>query len=203
MWPVYKGELNSLYSPRSIPVAVKRLDRRFGQGLKEFLTEINLLSDQKHPNLISLLGYCEQEQENILVYEYAAHGSLDKYLSRNNPTLTWEERLKICVGAARGLDYLHNGFGKNQTITLRDIKSANILIDENWDVKISDLGLSKLSLADSDRSQVVSHACGTPGYVEPEYVVTKIVTKECDVYSFGMVLFEVLCVWEVVHQKGQ
>ncbi|KAJ9535063.1 hypothetical protein OSB04_un001865, partial [Centaurea solstitialis] len=191
---VYKGQLSIAGKPTT--VAVKRLNERFGQGLKEFMTEIQLLTGQSHPNLISLLGYCDEGNEKIIVYEYAKHGSLDRYLSNTDYTitpLTWQERLGICVDAARGLDHLHSHVGVHQTIIHRDIKSANILLDENWVAKISDLGLSKLSLAGLNRSAVVSHPCGTPGYCEPEYFLTGIVKKESDVYSFGMVLFEVLC----------
>ncbi|XP_076946699.1 putative serine/threonine-protein kinase PBL22 [Bidens hawaiensis] len=186
---VYKGELDISGKPTS--VAIKWLDEQFGQGLKEFLTEIDLLSGQTHENLITLLGYCDDKAEKIIVYEYAERGSLDMYLRSSHTirTLIWMERLDICVGAARGLDHLHNGLGNNQAIIHRDIKSANILIDENWVAKISDFGLSKLI----DRSYVVSHACGTHAYCEPEYHKTSIVTKESDVYSFGLVLFEVLC----------
>ncbi|PWA73049.1 serine-threonine/tyrosine-protein kinase catalytic domain-containing protein [Artemisia annua] len=162
---VYKGQLS--VSGVSTTVAVKRLNETLGQGLKEFLTEIDLLSER---------------------------GSLDKYLKRSNSTrLTWLERLKICVDAARGLDHLHNRAGEHQTIIHRDIKSANILLDENWVAKISDLGLSKLSFSGLDRSVVISHACGTPGYCEPEYIYSGVVKKESDVYSFGMVLFEAIC----------
>ncbi|KAI7746283.1 hypothetical protein M8C21_017607 [Ambrosia artemisiifolia] len=190
---VYKGEL--LIHGKSTIVAVKRLNEQFGQGLKEFLTEIQLLSGQNHPNLISLLGYCDEGKEKIIVYEYAANGSLDQYLRRgsNVPALTWMERLIICVDAARGLNHLHHEVGKHQTIIHRDIKSSNILIDNNWVAKISDLGLSKLGLSGLNRSAVISRVCGTPGYCEPEYFSTGIVTKESDVYSFGIVLFEVLC----------
>ncbi|PWA72447.1 serine-threonine/tyrosine-protein kinase catalytic domain-containing protein [Artemisia annua] len=191
---VYKGKLYK--SGKPIPVAIKRLNEQFGQGLKEFLTEIQLLSGNKHPNLISLLGYCEEDKEKILVYEYAKRGSLDQYLRRDNTTnytLTWHQRLKICAGAARGLAHLHNHVGKNIRIIHRDIKSANILLDKNWVAKISDFGLSKLSLAGLHRSAVISHPCGTMGYCEPEYMITGILTKESDVYSFGIVLFEVLC----------
>ncbi|KAJ0704737.1 putative protein kinase RLK-Pelle-CrRLK1L-1 family [Helianthus annuus] len=191
---VYKGYL-SIAPPDSqtpILVAIKRLNEKFGQGSKEFLTEIELLSGQKHPNLIHLLGYCVEQNEKIIVYEYVKCGSLDWYLSSSD-TLTWLERLKICVGAARGLEYLHYHVGKHQSIIHRDIKSANILIDENLVAKVSDLGLSKLTLAGLDRTQVVTHACGTHGYCEPEYIITGIVTKESDVYSFGILLFEVLC----------
>ncbi|GJX27003.1 serine-threonine/tyrosine-protein kinase catalytic domain-containing protein [Tanacetum coccineum] len=192
---VYKGQLP--VSGVITTVAVKRLNETLGQGLKEFLTEIDLLSGQHHPNVISLLGYCDDGKEKIIVYEYAERGSLDKYLRRsgitNSTSLTWLERLKICVDAARGLDHLHNHAGEHQTIIHRDIKSANILLDENWVAKISDLGLSRLSLAGLDRSVVISHACGTPGYCEPEYIYSGVVKKESDVYSFGMVLFEAIC----------
>ncbi|MFS7997266.1 putative protein kinase RLK-Pelle-LRR-I-1 family [Helianthus anomalus] len=190
---VYKGEL--LFDGKPTTVAVKRLNEQFGQGLKEFLIEIQLLTSQNHPNLISLIGYCDEGKEKIIVYEYAEHGSLDQYLRRNNTiyALTWLERLKICVDAARGLNHLHYHVGKHQTVIHRDIKSSNILLDHNWVAKISDLGLSKLSLSGLDRSAVVSHACGTRGYCEPEYFSTGIVKKESDVYSFGMVLYEVFC----------
>ncbi|GJY18446.1 serine-threonine/tyrosine-protein kinase catalytic domain-containing protein [Tanacetum coccineum] len=192
---VYKGQL--LVSGVISTVAVKRLNETLGQRLKEFLTEIDLLSGQHHPNVISLLGYCDDGKEKIIVYEYAERGSLDKYLRRsgitNSTSLTWLERLKICVDAARGLDHLHNHAGEHQTIIHSDIKSANILLDENWVAKISDLGLSRLSLAGLDRSVVISYACGTPGYCEPEYIYNGGVKKESDVYSFGMVLFEAIC----------
>ncbi|KAJ9560962.1 hypothetical protein OSB04_006122 [Centaurea solstitialis] len=189
---VYKGQLSVDGKPTT--VAVKRLNEQFGQGLKEFLTEIQLLTGQNHPNLISLLGYCDDGEEKIIVYEYAEHGSLDRYLNNTNRThLTWRERLRICIEAARGLDHLHNHVKAHQTIIHRDIKSSNILLDENWVAKISDLGLSKLSLAGLDRSLVVTNPAGTYGYVEPESIDTGIVKKESDVYSFGVVLFEVLC----------
>nr|XP_043639086.1 probable receptor-like protein kinase At5g38990 [Erigeron canadensis] len=190
---VYKGTL--CHDGKYTTVAVKRLNENLGQGLKEFLTEIQLLSGQHHPNLISLIGYCDEGKEKILVYEFAERGSLDRYIrpGSSKTTLTWLERLKVCIGAARGLDHLHNHVGEHQTIIHRDIKSANILLDENWVAKISDLGLSKLSLAGFDRSAVISHACGTPGYCEPEYIISGVVKTESDVYSFGMVLFEVMC----------
>ncbi|PWA57960.1 C2 domain, Formin, FH2 domain, Protein-tyrosine phosphatase-like protein [Artemisia annua] len=191
---VYKGKLDK--SGKIIPVAIKRLNEQFGQGLKEFLTEVHLLSGQKHPNLISLVGYCEEDKEKILVYEYAQRGSLDKYLRRNtttNYTLTWHQRLKICVGAARGLEHLHYHVGEHLSIIHRDIKSANILLDQNWVAKVSDFGLSKLTFTGLDRSTIASLPCGTISYIEPEYMATGILKKKSDVYSFGMVLFEVLC----------
>nr|GEW30419.1 serine-threonine/tyrosine-protein kinase catalytic domain-containing protein [Tanacetum cinerariifolium] len=193
---VYKGVLS--IDGKDTTVAVKRLNEQFGQGLKEFLTEIQLLFGQERPNLISLLGYCDEEKEKIIVYEYAARGSLDRYIrwrnrNESSTTLTWLERLKICADAARGLNHLHNHIGGHRTIIHRDIKSSNILIDENWVAKISDLGLSKLSVTGFGMSLIVSNGCGTHGYCEPEYYTSGIVTKKSDVYSFGIVLFEVLC----------
>ncbi|GKA69337.1 serine-threonine/tyrosine-protein kinase catalytic domain-containing protein [Tanacetum coccineum] len=127
-------------------------DEDLSLGLKEFLTEIQLLFGQEHPNLISLLGYCDEGKEKIIFYEYAARGSLDRYIRRRNrdesfTTLTWLERLKICVDGARGLDHLHNHIGGHRTIIHKDIKSSNILIDENWVAKISDLSVLEFSSA--------------------------------------------------------
>ncbi|GKB81275.1 phospholipase D alpha 1 [Tanacetum coccineum] len=189
---VYKGKL--VVSGKVTMVAVKRLNEQYGQGLKEFMTEIQLLSGQQHPNLVSLVGYCDEGKEKSIVYEYAERGSLDQYIKRtSSTTLTWLQRLKICADAARGLDHLHNHVGAKRMIIHRDIKSSNILIDENWVGKISDLGLSKLSVSGFGMSLLVSHGCGTRGYCEPEYFTTGVVSKKSDVYSFGVVLFEVLC----------
>ncbi|PWA36650.1 granule-bound starch synthase 2, chloroplastic/amyloplastic [Artemisia annua] len=191
---VYKGVLS--IDGKSTKVAVKRLNEQFRQGFKEFWTEIQLLSGQVHPNLISLVGYCDEGKERTIVYEYAERGSLDKYITRikkTDYTLSWLERLKICTDAARGLDHLHNHVGGHRTIIHRDIKSSKILIDENWVAKISDLGLSKLKVNGFGMSQTVSNGCGTQGYLEPEYSTTEIVSDKCNVYSFGIVLFEVLC----------
>ncbi|KAM0016303.1 putative protein kinase RLK-Pelle-CrRLK1L-1 family [Helianthus debilis subsp. tardiflorus] len=190
---VYEGIL--LISEKYMKVAVKRLNEKYGQGLKEFLNEIDLLSGQQHENLITLIGYCDEGHERIIVYEFAEHGSLDIYFrfGNANDTLTWLQRLKIVVDAARGLDHLHNHLQKKQVIIHRDIKSSNILLDDRWVAKISDFGLSKSTFSDLDRSTVITHACGTHGYVEPEVKRIFTATKKSDVYSFGMVLFEVLC----------
>ncbi|XP_023764493.1 receptor-like protein kinase FERONIA [Lactuca sativa] len=192
---VYKGEL--LLSGKLTSVAVKRLPKNnhSGQGVKEFLTEIQLLSRYEHPNLVSLLGYCEEHDENILIYEYAEHGSLDCYISMANTRfrLPWKQRIKICIGAARGLDYLHNHVAENHRVIHRDIKSANILLDHNWKAMISDLGLSKIGRANENESYLITNVAGTHGYCDPAYMNTGILTKESDVYSFGVVLFEVLC----------
>nr|KAJ0190194.1 hypothetical protein LSAT_V11C800429520 [Lactuca sativa] len=186
---VYIGQIT--LSGQSSTIAVKRLDRRLGQGDREFMMEIQMLSRYKHKNLISLLGFCDEGGESILVYEHAKHGSLDKYLSDSN--LSWIQRLQISLGAARGFNYLHNDVGLQHRVLHRDIKSSNILLNENWEAKISDFGLSKIGPSNVEFTFLVTNACGTFGYVDPQYVRTGILTKESDVYSFGVVLFEILC----------
>lgn len=191
---VYKGEITTTTTTEpglTKTVAIKRLDRRHGQGEHEFLMEIMLLSRYRHKNLVALLGFCDEAEEKILVYEYVSNGSLENYLS--NKDLTWAQRLKICIGAARGLEYLHNPFGTQQRVLHRDVKSANVLLDEFWEAKIADFGLSKIGPANQEFTFLVSNAVGTFGYCDPLYAETNILTKESDVYSFGAVLFEVVC----------
>lgn len=141
---VYKGQLrhSTNFDEPSTPVAVKRLVAIYGQGRHEFIMEIIMLASYKHSNLVSVVGFSEDGDEKILVYKYETNGSLDKHLSSTN--LTWVQRLKICLGAARGLEFLHCGVAPSHRVIHRDIKSANILLDENWEAKISDFGLSKI-----------------------------------------------------------
>ncbi|MFS7909158.1 putative protein kinase RLK-Pelle-CrRLK1L-1 family [Helianthus anomalus] len=186
---VYKGEL--VYSGKLVMVAIKRLNPAHGQGTPEFWKEIMMLSRYKHKNLVSLLGFCDEGSEKILVYEYLSNKSLDMYLSDTN--LSWIQRLKICIGAARGLEYLHNPRGTMQRVLHRDIKSSNILLDEKWNAKISDFGLSKFGPANQEHTFLLSNAAGTLGYIDPLYMEMGFLTKESDIYSFGVVLFEVLC----------
>ncbi|KAJ9559396.1 hypothetical protein OSB04_014010 [Centaurea solstitialis] len=186
---VYKGEL--AHTGGQVMVAVKRLDTTLGQGAPEFWKEIMMLSRYRHKNLVSLLGYSDEDGESILAYEYLPNKSLDMYLS--STTLSWIQRLKICIGAARGLEYLHNPGITTQRVLHRDIKSSNILLDENWNAKISDFGLSKFGPANQQHTFLISHVAGTFGYCDPLYVDTGYLTKESDIYSFGVVLFEVLC----------
>ncbi|CAH1438627.1 unnamed protein product [Lactuca virosa] len=197
---VYKGQLpvsasasaTATRSTRpSTTVAVKRLDVKGGQGQNEFLMEIFMLSSYKHENLVTLVGFCEEGDEKIIVYEHEGRGSLDKYLATDH--LTWVQRLLICLGAARGLNYLHTGVGEGHRVLHRDIKSSNVLLDENWEAKISDFGLSKIGPTNQEFTFLVTNAAGTFGYVDPLYVSTGVLTKESDVYSFGVILFEVLC----------
>ncbi|CAH1454684.1 unnamed protein product [Lactuca virosa] len=186
---VYKGILS--HSRGQGIVAFKRLDRYYGQGDLEFWKEIMILSRYTHENLISLLGFCDEDGEKILVYEHASHGSLDHHLGTS--TLTWKQRLKICLAAARGLRYLHDPKETQIRVLHRDIKSSNILLDENWNAKVSDMGMSKIGPANQHHTLLVSNATGTLGYVDPLYMETSILTKESDIYSFGVVLFETLC----------
>nr|XP_043627544.1 receptor-like protein kinase HERK 1 [Erigeron canadensis] len=186
---VYKGEVS--HSLGRSTVAIKRLNRQYGQGDREFLKEIMMLCRHSHPNLVSLRGYCDEEKEKVLVYEFASKGSLDKHLS--DPSLTWLERIKICLGAAKGLCYLHDPKGRHERVIHCDIKSANILLDENMTAKVADFGLSKMGPANQQYSLLVTNAQGTLGYCDPVFMSTYTLTKESDVYSFGVVLFEVLC----------
>ncbi|KAJ0859260.1 putative protein kinase RLK-Pelle-CrRLK1L-1 family [Helianthus annuus] len=186
---VYKGEV-SHPDGRSV-VAIKRLDSTRGQGAPEFLKELTMLSEYKHENVISLLGFCCEKSEMILVYEHASRGSLDRYL--NSPYLTWSQRIKICIDAAKGLNYLHDPRETHRRLIHCDVKCGNILLDEDWNAKVSDLGLSIIGSANEQHSLIVTLAAGTVGYIDPQYRMTHTLTKESDVYSFGVVLFEVLC----------
>ncbi|KAJ0511675.1 putative protein kinase RLK-Pelle-CrRLK1L-1 family [Helianthus annuus] len=188
-----KGEVRKKHSC----VAIKRLHNRVDtQGEQGFVSEIETLSNCKHPNIVSLLGFCDEERELILVYEYVAKGSLDDYLGNmdgmNN--LVWAQRLQICLDIAHGLNYLHTHIDGKPMIIHRDIKSANILLDDNWVAKIADFGLSKLQRATQQGTTLITNnIAGTEVYLDPEYKNTGKLKKESDIYSFGVVLFEVLC----------
>lgn len=186
---VYKGVHS--HSNQQIIVAYKRLNHNAFQGATEFWREIFMLFHYTHENLISLLGYCDEDGEKILMYEHACHGSLDQHLS--STSLTWTQRLNICLTAAMGLSYLHDPRETQQRVLHRDIKSSNILLDENWNSKVSDMGLSRIGIASQEHTILFTNAVGTFGYIDPMYAEKTILTKESDVYSFGVVLFEVLC----------
>ncbi|EPS73565.1 hypothetical protein M569_01189, partial [Genlisea aurea] len=182
---VYRGTL-----PNGQLIAIKRAQSGSMQGGFEFKTEIELLSRVHHTNVVSLLGFCFDQGEQMLVYEYIANGTLRDSLSgKSGIRLDWMRRLKIAVGAARGIHYLHEL--ANPPIIHRDIKSNNILLDDRLNAKVADFGLSKLML-DSDRGHITTQVKGTLGYLDPEYYMTQRLTEKSDVYSFGVLLLELL-----------
>nr|XP_043612057.1 probable serine/threonine-protein kinase PBL25 [Erigeron canadensis] len=188
---VYKGEL--VHSGRRVMVAVKRLDRTGGQGEAQFWNEISILSDYKHENIIKLLGFSDEGDEKLLVYEYLPMQSLNMHLSSGK--LSWVDRLNVCIGVARGLKHLHTHTPSvtKQFVLHSDIKSYNILLDTKWNAKISDFGLSRVVPVVVEHNATSFHfntVEGTKGYCDPAYINSGCLTKENDVYSFGVLLFE-------------
>ncbi|PSS10355.1 Serine/threonine-protein kinase [Actinidia chinensis var. chinensis] len=185
---VYKGHIMSTNQA----VAVKQLDRNGVQGHREFLSEVLTLSLVNHPNLVNLIGYCADGHQRILVYEYMSMGSLENHLldlSPDKKPLDWFTRMKIAKGVAQGLEYLHDI--AEPPIIYRDFKPSNILLDEEFNPKLSDFGLAKLGPT-GDKQHVSTRVMGTYGYCAPEYARTGQLTTRSDVYSFGVVFLEII-----------
>ncbi|KAG5544522.1 hypothetical protein RHGRI_017071 [Rhododendron griersonianum] len=180
---VYKGTL-----PDKSLVAVKKITNFGIQGKKDFCTEIAIIGNVHHINLVKLRGFCAQGRERLLVYEYMNRGSLDHTLFGNGPVLEWKERVEIALGTARGLAYLHSGC--QQKIIHCDVKPENILLHDHFQAKISDFGLSKL--LSSEQSGLFTTMRGTRGYLAPEWLTGSAISDKTDVYSFGMVLLEIV-----------
>ncbi|KAL8462767.1 hypothetical protein ACS0TY_033694 [Phlomoides rotata] len=188
---VYKGVIDENVRPgyNITPVAIKELDPEGLQGDREWLAEVNYLGQLRHPNLVKLIGYCCEGDHRLLVYEYLASGSLEKHLFlRVRATLTWHKRLKIALDAARGLAFLHS---VEKPIIYRDFKTSNILLDVDFNAKLSDFGLARVGPT-GDQTHVSTRVMGTYGYAAPEYVMTGHLTARSDVYGFGVVLLEML-----------
>ncbi|KAK6121444.1 hypothetical protein DH2020_044820 [Rehmannia glutinosa] len=177
---VYRGVLHD-----GSVVAVKNLLNNKGQAEKEFKVEVEAIGKVKHKNLVGLIGYCAEGAQRLLVYEYIDNGNLEQWLHGDvGPVspLTWEIRMKIAIGTARGLAYLHEGL--EPKVVHRDVKSSNILLDRKWNAKVSDFGLAKL--LGSEKSYVTTRVC------LPDYASTGMLNEGNDVYSFGVLLMEII-----------
>ncbi|CAL0330277.1 unnamed protein product [Lupinus luteus] len=189
--PVHKGFIDDKLRPglKAQTVAVKLLDLDGSQGHREWLTEVVFLGQLRHPHLVKLIGYCCEEEHRLLVYEYLPRGSLENQLFRRySASLPWSTRMKIAVGAAKGLAFLHEA---QKPVIYRDFKASNILLDSDYGAKLSDFGLAKDG-PEGDDTHVSTRVMGTQGYAAPEYVMTGHLTAMSDVYSFGVVLLEIL-----------
>ncbi|GKV42843.1 hypothetical protein SLEP1_g50207 [Rubroshorea leprosula] len=185
---VYRGVLQD-----GSVVAVKNLlnNKDRGQAEKEFRVEVEAIGKVRHKNLVGLIGYCAEGSQRMLVYEYVNNGNLEQWLHGDvGPVspLTWDIRMKIAIGTAKGLAYLHEGL--EPKVVHRDVKSSNILLDKKWNAKVSDFGLAKL--LGSESSYVTTRVMGTFGYVSPEYASTGMLNEGSDVYSFGVLLMEMI-----------
>ncbi|KAK8581553.1 hypothetical protein V6N12_071772 [Hibiscus sabdariffa] len=193
---VFKGWIdeNSLTAAKpgtGTIIAVKRLNPEGFQGHREWLAELNYLGQLHHPHLVKLIGYCLEDEHRLLVYEFMPRGSLENHLFRRGSyfqPLSWSLRMKVALGAAKGLAFLHNAETK---VIYRDFKTSNILLDSNYNAKLSDFGLAKDGPT-GDKSHVSTRVMGTYGYAAPEYLATGHLTARSDVYSFGVVLLEML-----------
>ncbi|XP_039026636.1 calcium/calmodulin-regulated receptor-like kinase 1 [Hibiscus syriacus] len=180
--PVYKAQMST-----GETVAVKVLATDSKQGEKEFQTEVKLLGRLHHRNLVNLVGFCAEKDQHMLVYVYMSKGCLASHLyGENHEPLSWNLRVYIALDVARGLEYLHDGAAPS--VIHRDIKSSNILLDQSMRARVADFGLSREEMVDKHAANIR----GTFGYLDPEYISTRTFTKKSDVYSYGVLLFELI-----------
>ncbi|XP_054779501.1 leucine-rich repeat receptor protein kinase HPCA1-like isoform X2 [Prosopis cineraria] len=184
------GKVSRGTLPNGQLVAIKRAQKQSNQGALQFKSEIELLSRVHHKNLVSLVGFCFERGEQILVYEFVPNGTLkDSISGKSGIVLDWTRRLKVALGSARGLVYLHEH--ANPPVIHRDIKSTNILLDEHSNARVADFGLSK-PVDNCEKDHVTTQVKGTMGYLDPDYCTTQQLTEKSDVYSYGVVLLELL-----------
>ncbi|KAF5814437.1 putative protein kinase RLK-Pelle-L-LEC family [Helianthus annuus] len=192
---VYKGMLKDL----STYVAVKRVSKTSKQGIKEYASEVRIISRLRHKNLVQLNGWCHEKGELLLVYEYMENGSLDSHLFKAKSLLAWETRYQIVIGLASAILYLHEEW--EQCVLHRDIKSSNVMLDSNFNAKLGDFGLAKF--VDHEKGSQTTILAGTLGYMAPECITTGKASKESDVFSFGVVALEIVCGRKSIDYKGQ
>ncbi|XP_016512256.2 L-type lectin-domain containing receptor kinase IX.1-like [Nicotiana tabacum] len=192
---VYKGHLRESNSY----VAVKRISRGSRQGIKEFASEVRIISRLRHRHLVQLIGWCHEKRELLLVYEFMSNGSLDFHLFKGKSHLTWPIRYKIAQGLASALLYLHEEW--EQCVVHRDIKASNIMLDSNFNAKLGDFGLARL--VDHEKGSQTTVLAGTMGYMAPECATTGKASKETDVYSFGIVALEIACGRKPIDRKAE
>ncbi|KAG8651284.1 probable serine/threonine-protein kinase PBL9 isoform X2 [Manihot esculenta] len=192
---VFQGWIDKYSLTASSPemgmaIAVKMLRKKGSQGQQEWLKEIKYLGQLHHPNLVNLIGYCIEDDKRLLVYEFMPNGSLENHIIKTDSffqPLSWNLRMKIALGAAKGLAFLHD----DAQVIYRDFKTSNVLLDTDYNAKLSDFGFAKDGPTD-DRSHLTASILGTHGYLAPEYANKGRLTTKVDVYSFGVVLLEMI-----------
>ncbi|XP_019165373.1 PREDICTED: L-type lectin-domain containing receptor kinase IX.1-like [Ipomoea nil] len=182
---VYFGFLRDL----NLHVAIKRVSRTSNQGIKEYASEVKIISKLRHKNLVKLVGWCHEKNDLLLAYELLPNGSLDRFLFSKTDLLTWDLRYKVATGLASALLYLHEEW--EQCVLHRDVKSSNVMLDKGFNAKLGDFGLARL--VDHEKGAQTTTLAGTMGYIAPESVLTGKASKETDIYSFGIVALEIAC----------
>ena len=188
---VYKGTLNGK------DVAVKRISKDSRHGKQDFIAEITTIGNLNHKNLVKLIGWCYENGEPLIVYEFMPNGSLDRFIffgdatSNGDPTLNWEMRHNVISGVSRALDYLHNGCDKR--VLHRDIKPSNVMLDSDFNARLGDFGLARTIHISEKTHHSTREIAGTPGYMAPESFHTRRASVETDVFAFGVLMLEVVC----------